>query len=469
VPRLVLLYATCTVNHRFLSPYAPAVRYTPHLAEFAHDAIVFARHHTESGQSGVSFASLFSGVQADGHGVYTIPQRLPDGVHTITEIFRDAGFGVHAWLAHPMASAELNYAQGVAPADVSDEPLHGDDPRFVRILDELRADPEARALLVTNFTVTHGPYRARRLEQLCARYPEECAPRGAPSFEKWRRLHQRRNLPLSFDFDAEVRRLRLTPVDVEELVAATELLYKAGIFELDEMFGAVVERIERAGLLDEAVIAFTADHGEVLFRRNATFQWSHSLQLAPEVIQVPFILQGRGAGLGRGRHEGVTRSVDVLPTLAGLAGVALRDPNLAGVDLTPGLRRERAMPELLAFSHTAVVPPAVMELMGRWQGFGLVHPRGAPELMWVAVRHGNTFYKLRALAGRTPEPEVYDWDADPGETRNRYEPSDDEQRRILSRLADYRTLLVESYRNATNTDPPAERQRQLLRSLGYIE
>ena len=63
-PRLVLLYATCSVNRDFLSPYNAAVDFTPELAEFPRGGSVFLRHWSEAGQSGIAFASIFSGTQA---------------------------------------------------------------------------------------------------------------------------------------------------------------------------------------------------------------------------------------------------------------------------------------------------------------------------------------------------------------------------------------------------------------------
>ena len=50
-PRLVVLYAACTVNRDFLSPYAPAVRYTPNIQAFADGSLVFRPHVGEAGQS----------------------------------------------------------------------------------------------------------------------------------------------------------------------------------------------------------------------------------------------------------------------------------------------------------------------------------------------------------------------------------------------------------------------------------
>ena len=68
-PRLVILYATCSLNRAFLESYDAEVRYTPALGDLASEGLVFERHHTESGQSGISFASIFTGRQAPGHGL----------------------------------------------------------------------------------------------------------------------------------------------------------------------------------------------------------------------------------------------------------------------------------------------------------------------------------------------------------------------------------------------------------------
>src|SRR5262249_28046075 len=153
---------------------------------FARDAAVFERHETEEGQSGIAFAALFSGTHAMRHGVYRQPGRLDDRVYTLAEGFRDAGWETYFWAGHAMASPELNYGQGVAPAATfwrrrgpldppENEGLRAEDPRFLRLLDGLRDDRTRRALVITNFTVSHAPYPAEYADGFCADYPAECA------------------------------------------------------------------------------------------------------------------------------------------------------------------------------------------------------------------------------------------------------------------------------------------------------
>ncbi len=471
-PRLVLLYATCTLNKDFLSPYDENVRFTPHLKAFARRSVVFERHQTESGQSGIAYASIFSGTQASQHGVYTIPQKLSPDVLLVSEIFRDAGYETFAWLAHSMASVPLNYAQGVEPSRAFNRLLTGRDPHLGRVLERLGSDEDYKALLLTNFTVTHGPYTGQGLQRFCRTYADECASLPEPATRsRLRKLYMEHYLALSFDFDATVERLGLSDAEVSDLAALLDVLYKAGVFHLDALFGELLDRIAKAGLLDETLVVFTADHGEVLYRENAIFKWSHALQLASEVLSVPLILYAPVAGVRPGTYEGVTRSIDVLPTLAGLSGVAIESSRLAGRDLSAALRGEEPPPRLLAFSHTALLPPPVEEISKQWGLFHTVHPRRDPELMWVSLRDRDRVYKLLSLNGKDFHPEIYDLAADPFESRNLFDAASQEQARMIERLGEYKSLLVEAHRADTfaERDLDFEHQAELLRSLGYID
>lgn len=348
-PRLVVLYATCTLNRSFLGPYDASVGWTPRIDPFARRGVVFRRHQTEAGLSGVTFASLFSGTHATRHGVISQPMPLADEALLITEAFAAAGFEVWFWGGHAMASPALGYAQGVPPAHVvagggrllEPDPrrhhreresfLQAGDPRFERLLDELARDPRWRALVVTNFSVTHAPYSAAFVDALCRDVPAACG--DAP--DRWRETAERfwrSYVDLSWNFDATVRRLGLGEDDVDRIARVAELLYRANVHRLDGLFGDVVAAVEARGLGDESALAFTADHGEVLHREGAIFRWNHGFALAPETLGVPWLLVA--PGVAPGAWEGVTRSIDIFPTLAGLAGVELPAGSVAGVDLS---------------------------------------------------------------------------------------------------------------------------------------
>ncbi len=466
--RLVLLYATCTLNRHFLSPYDSGVAFTPRLAELARESVVFRRHQTESGQSGTAFASIFSGAQAETHGVFRHPTQLDESVELIGEAFRRDGWDVATWLDHGMASGELGYAQGADPGNVHDRKLAAGDPALARILERLRRDPDYKVLLVTNFTVTHGPYQLATVEPFCRLYPDQC-PDDREAFLRYVDFYRRAHAFLSYDFPATREKTAMDDAHLAGLRAAVELLYRAGIAYLDDLFGALADEIRGAGLWDESVIAFTADHGETLFREGTYFKWTHGHQLAPEVLGVPLVL--RAPGVEPGVWEGVTRSIDLFPTLAGLAGIEMPAAEGSGLDLSAALRGLAPEPEIRAYSHTALVAEPVLEASRKWSLFHALYPRVDPELMWVQVRDGDRVHQLRRTPAGEPEPAVFDLAADPHELDNLFEADDGEHAQVLTDLRHYRQRLIEAYREhaARGGELDLERQEELLKSLSYID
>jgi arylsulfatase A-like enzyme len=89
-PRLVLVYATCSLNKDYIAPYDEGVTTTPNLARFARGAMVFERHHSEAGASGIAFASILTGGQAPHHKVFYHPSRIAPEIDTLSEVFAQA-------------------------------------------------------------------------------------------------------------------------------------------------------------------------------------------------------------------------------------------------------------------------------------------------------------------------------------------------------------------------------------------
>jgi arylsulfatase A-like enzyme len=474
VPRLVLLYAPCSVNANFLSVYNPEVDFTPNLDRFARKSMVFDRHHTEAGQSGIDYASMLTGMQADGHGVYRHPVKLREEVFLIAEAYADAGYETFAWSAHVMASPLLGYTQGIPAAHAHDARLSADDPDFTAILDRLRSDPTYRAFVFTNFKVTHSPYRDDHLE----RFLREFGPRGGrvtPKAKHLALLHNRNHLGLSWNYRATIERLGLSSGDVAELIGVIEQLYASRVNHLDRLFGRVVDAVEERGLMDQSAIVFTADHGELLYRDNALFKWSHAMELTAEAIRVPLIIHS--PGIPASRYQGVTRSIDLLPTMLALSGLAQpRVTQLAGVDLSQSMVGNVPQPELLAYSHTSILARGVVERMLNekraqdWEDLKEFFPSEDPALMWASVRKGDWLYRLRGRAGEDWRVEAFDLARDPGQAEDLFDKSNDDHTAIARQLADYRMRLVRSYAEMSDEMLlPGAEEVKALRSLGYID
>ncbi len=471
-PRLVLLYATCSLNKDFLSPYNPEVTFTPRLEEFRRNALVLRRHQTESGHSGTAFASIFSGSQADHHGVFVHPTVLRPEIELIGETFRRHGYEVTAWLGHRLASGEFNYAQGADDSQVFERMPTADDPHLIEVLDRLQHDREHKAFLYTSFTLTHSPYHLAPVESFCNRYPDRCRVRSdRERFQRTFETYHQNYLSLSYDFPAMAERLGLTGQQLAYMIEVLELYYSANVYRLDQVFGRILDEVRRRGLFDDSVIVFTADHGETLFREGTHFKWSHGHQLAPEVLNVPLLIHAPGLRLGAGVYEGVTRSIDVFPTVAGLAGCPLPSrTNRGGVDLSAVLRGLEPPQELRAYSHTSMVPEVFFRRSQPWRLFRSFHPRIDPELMWVQVRDKDRVYQLRRDPDGELQPLVFDLESDPWQLNNRYDSADGEQRRAFRDLRSYRDRLLRAYHESERAEEVDEdRQEEILRSLGYID
>jgi len=471
-PRLVVLYLPCTVNKTYLSAYNSAVPYTPNLNAFSQEALIFENHVTEAGLSGTAYASIFSGGHATTHGVYAHPKYIPKSLYLITEAFRDSGYETFFWAGQPMARASLN-GQGIADGNLFDRALFADDPVFTGVLSRLGQEPDYKALVISAFTATHAPYNQRRVvARFCREYPGECRSKRRQEFKDYVKLYRDNHLELSYDYARTAERLELSDEQRTQLNEAVELLYKSNIHQLDQLFGAVLDRIETQGLERESLVLFTADHGEVLSRSNALFRWTHGHALAPEVLSVPMLLRAPGAAIQPGRYAQVSRSIDIFPTLVALSDLALpADVTLAGVDLSPGMLGRQDRPELLGYSHTALAPSVSWE-PATWEPFAELYPRTAPELIWVSIRRGDHTYKYRNVGDENFGSQVFDLRADPEETTNRYDPANPLHAEMLAKLIEYKSALGAAYPRHESGDAaqqiPAAEQMEYLRSLGYV-
>ena len=471
-PRLVLLYAPCTVNKFFLSPYGVEPSFTPNLARFAERATTFHGHRTEAGSSGIAYASLFTGAQADRHGVYHHPTKLDEEIVTIGEVFARDGYDTFFWDGQGMASGKLGYGQGVPAEQRYGKGLRADDERFQRILARLRDDPDYRAFVMTNFTITHGPYSVRHIGPWLSEHPDRSNLHPA-DLAKLLGLYREHYLALAYNTGPTLERLGLQD-RLPDLATAIEVAYRSNVSQLDRRFGAVLDALDAHGLRDQSLVVFTSDHGEVLYRESAVFPWTHSSSLDREVLEVALLIAG--PGVRAGSFEGVTRSIDVLPTLAELAGANLAPSDgIAGRSLAAVARRQSEPAPAPAYSHTGALPSGVIRQMGKrgapktWGLRAELFPRQDEELAWVAAREGDWTFRLERSRDLTWGVKAFDLASDPFEALDRFDPEDPAHAAASERLQAYKRHHVDAWRarGGAETVPGAE-QEELLRGLGYI-
>ena len=462
-PRLVILYSTCTVSRDFLGAYNADVGFTPNLARFAREAAVFRSHRTESGVSGTAFASIFAGVQADRHGVFKHPRALEPDLYLIFEAFADAGYEPFYWAAHGMTEPELGYGQGVPAENVQRLVLSGTDEQFLAILERIRTDPSYRAFIVTSFSVTHSPWDLVHVPAFRKRYPDEAEGIALEDIRSYHQLFQRNAFRLQADFEAAAVDIGLGDEETSRLAEVVELIYESKIHVLDALFGSVRDAVQEHGLDHTSVVVFTADHGQQLFNEDRLFQWTHGPDLAPEVIDVPLMIKGHGGVVPARAIDDVTRSIDLYPSLAGLAGIALpASAEVQGVDLSRSIRGEEPFPALRAYSH------------GTLRQYKFFDP-DVIENIWASLRVGPMLYTWRHLDGAwdfTAEAVVHEAAGIPA---NSGDPS---HQAAAADLWAYREHMIAAFREQNPTQASSkqealelldEEEARALRALGYIE
>lgn len=223
--------------------------------------------------------------------------------------------------------------------------------------------------------------------------------------------------------------LRLGPADRQNLIDR----YDAGIRQIDDRVGALLEHLARVGLADETLVVFVSDHGEEFGEHGSVI---HGHTQYEEVLRVPLVMRGPGIERGR-RVAGPVSLVDVVPTV--LARLGLPAPaGLDGRDLLAPADGPRA---LYAEADVTFPPPA--------PGFVPVGPHRA-------VSAGG--YKLH-LDLETDRLALYDLELDPLERHDVRERHPRVAALLEARLRAFLTLRPES----APVVPLNEAERTLLR------
>ena len=204
------------------------------------------------------------------------------------------------------------------------------------------------------------------------------------------------------------------PTDNEEILR----LYYAAITSLDANIGRLSDALAEAGVAENTIFVFTADHGDMLGSQ------SHRLKQRPweESINIPFVLRfPEKIGPGQERDWLVT-TVDMMPTVLGLSDIAVPDA-VEGLDLSA------------LFEGTSTEQRQAAFLFN-------VHEGGGPGTDWRGIRTKEWVY-ARHYAG---DWVMYDLKNDPYELYNLIndEGYADVKRALQQQLTALRLTLGES-------------------------
>ena len=328
-PQHLVLVTLDTLRADRLGAYGHDVPTSPHFDQLACRGVRFEQAIAQSIATPPSHASILTGMNPPKHGLRRLSGQAlaPENV-TLAEWLEQRGFQTAAFVSALPLRRDLGLHQGFRHYDDEFERQRSARETNARVRLWLEGRSDSRTFLWVHYFDPHWPYLPPAREQ----------QRFA------RRRVTRRDLHPSVNTRGAPR-----SAPDAETTALMGALYDGEIAATDAALGELVEMLEEAGILGEALLAVVADHGECLGERGYYFgHWD----VYPETARVPMILvhpSGRAAGaraLRRGSGGGLQggeqrRRAGLRAGEEGADGTLPRGPGPAGrgrVDAAPAPR-----------------------------------------------------------------------------------------------------------------------------------
>lgn len=338
-----------------LGAYGADHMVTPHIDRLAASGVVFEHAYAQVALCGPSRNSIFTGARPDTTRVYRnsshFRDALPD-IRSLPELFKQNGYRTRglgkilhnnqddprSWTEPFFFITEKQYASeelrdrkvgidGVhafnrelplwEAADVPDEAYRDGVIReeAVRTMQRFASGDEP-FFLMAGFHKPHTPFVApKKYWDLYDRTtlplaPNPWAPRGAPPFAltNWRYVRSFKGMPAEGPLD-------------EPLARVVRHAYFAAVSYIDAQVGALLDELERLGLAENTVVALWSDHGYQLGDHG---MWSKHTNYETST-RVPLIVSDPRQRASAGRSRARVELIDLYPTLAEAAGLAIPD------------------------------------------------------------------------------------------------------------------------------------------------
>lgn len=372
---------------------------TPHLDRLARQGVVFERAYAQAPLTTVSHATILSGTYPQFHGVSDFGVPLGAGVPWLPEALRARGFRTAAFVGALVLDPRSGFAAGF------DRGFDAYDAGF-----RVRRPGEDRYLTME-----------RRAGEVVARALRWVDSRPPGPFLLWVHLydpHDPYEPPSPF-----ARSHASSPYDGEIAYA-------------DAAVGTLLSGLEARRLLDGAIVAVAADHGESLGEHG---EKTHGVFLYDSTLHVPLIVKLPGGRAGGRRVRARVGLVDLAPTILDVLGA-------------PGGMQGRSLLGL-ADGPAEAERPAYAETEYPRRGFG-----------WSALASWRV---ERFLYVEAPRRELYDVVADPEEVHDLAGTRSTIADRLAAQLAEFRARhSPRAERAGSRGGEPALAER--LAALGYV-
>jgi iduronate 2-sulfatase len=293
----------------------------------------------------------------------------------------------------------------------------------IRRLQATKTNSEVPFFLAIGFVKPHLPFCApKKYWELYDRAafktaPRQTPPEGAPAYAP--------------QFGGELRQYK----DIPEKGALAEDLqrtlihgYHAAVSYMDAQLGRVLDELDRLGLARNTIIVLWGDHGWHLGDHG---MWCKHTNYE-EATHIPLLVIVPGVTKAGSRTSALVESVDIYPTLCEVAGIPVSavSQKLDGRSFASTLRNPAAATKDAIFHSYPRSPREKGPIIGR---------------AVRTARHRLVEWKKPGAHDDTADLELYDYETDPGESKN---------------LAATQSEIVSKLRATLATQPEAKPQIQ---------
>jgi arylsulfatase A-like enzyme len=416
---------------------------TPRLDAIAAESIVLTDCMTVAPTTLASHTSLFTGKYSHHHGTPRNGYMVNRENLMLAEILKEAGFTSAGFAGSFALDSRFDFAQGFDTYDQTFDILVGDDGAD---------ENQRRAEKVTNAAIAY--LDAREIPDhlfLFAHYFDPHSPYAAPA--PFRSMYDpNRGQGLSPFSEIEIDERLEANAEQQQLGRRLIAQYAGEISYMDFHIGRLFDELQRRGILDEAVLLITSDHGESFMEHQKLFSHGYLVYQA-SMHSVGVIRLPGGEGGGR-RIEASVSNIDLLPTLLDILGIS-PPPGIDGEAIPLGVTDD-PLPQRTRFGQ-ATRPRKRHEADPRWMNI----------LKARYIRSGRHKFIQTPYLGTE---ELYNLESDPSEQRNLLQDPSRETIKIAARLRAELTEWAESADPLPTQFDESQREetRERLKSLGYI-
>jgi len=340
VPRPnVILISIDSLRPDHLGCYGYERDTSPVLDRIAREGVRFETVVSSSSWTLPSHAALFSSLPDRVHGCFNGSQWLDSSRQTVAEQFKEAGYETGGLFAGPWLHPVFGFHQGFDTYRDCTSYSH----KTREVLESRMSVAEIGPLAhrdVTNSTVLREA--AAWLDERHARpfflfvhlWDVHFDYLPPDPYDRMFNPHYKGAVDGHVNIGMWHRRGDWTDADYKQF----EALYDGEIRWTDATLGTLIDALRVRGMLDNTVIAVTADHGEAFFDHGIH---GHGHSVHEEEIRIPLLIRFPPAVKAGTLVRRPVHLIDVAPTLLSLAGVPPL-PDAMGRDLTPLVRSPEA-------------------------------------------------------------------------------------------------------------------------------